>query len=402
MGKWQMFFRDARDVFRRHWKLLVLPIPLALLITVWIVVSTPTMYQSNAAIWSGTPPALPSAPVVTDPTQLLAPAAQQQSLLNELLATDQFRTSVTSGGPLAAWVASHSPSTLTPSGLWGLLHGAPSVPDRISSALVSGTSTAVLGPHVLAVSFQAQTPTAAHDTLAALLTTFATQRATLVPAATQGTFRILDVPSTPGGPTSGAAKSLTTIIAGLLAGAIVTILAVAILVLVGDGKRRTAAHDEPEGNRTAEDGAVIPGAAAAAVTVTPSVHETAEIANGTARPAAQQTIDDEQRVTGIVRDVRLVRNAGARRVVWVVSTDADISPRSRVMLDKAPGGEGTVVRVEETPDGVDLFVELSAAAANGAHGAGPAASDSSWIGQVLTLTADDAALRDNATENSRA
>lgn len=237
MHSWQTYFRDGRDVFRRHWKLLVLPIPLALLITIWVVASTPTMYQSQAAIWSNSTAAQAAAINATEPTPL-TPAAVQQSLLNELLSTNVFRTSVATTSPLGAWLAAHPQSTLTPSGLAGLLHGSPPMSERIKTALLSGTSTAVQGPQVLSVSFQAQSPTLARETLSALLTNFAAQRSALLPA---GTFQVLDSPSTPAGPTSGASKSLTTILVGLLAGAIVTLLAVTVLTLLGDRARGRAA-----------------------------------------------------------------------------------------------------------------------------------------------------------------
>ena len=241
MRNWQTFLRDGRAVFRRHWKLLVLPIPLALLITIWVVVSTPTTYQSQAAIWSDiTSPQVAASAQAANGATPLTPAAQEQSLLNELLATNSFRTTVATTSPLAAWLQANPPSTLTPSGLTGLLHGTPALTERIRSALLSGTSTTLNGPQVMTIDFSAQTPGLARDTLQAMLATFAAQRAELV-AQGQGTFQILDPASTPAGPTTGATKHLATILYGLIAGVIVSLLAVVVLTLVGQRGRRAAA-----------------------------------------------------------------------------------------------------------------------------------------------------------------
>ncbi len=206
MRSWQTFLRDGRAVFRRHWKLLVLPIPLALAITIWVVVSTPTMYQSQAAVWSNitSPQAAASAQAANGAIPLTR-RPTNRSLLDELLATNAFRTTVATTSPLAGWLQANPPSRLTPSGLTGLLHGTPALTERIRSALLSGTSTTLNGPQVMTINFSAQTPDLARDTLQAMLATFAAQRAELV-AQSQGTFQVLDPASTPAGPTTGASK----------------------------------------------------------------------------------------------------------------------------------------------------------------------------------------------------
>ena len=406
MRSWQTFLRDGRAVFRRHWKLLVLPIPLALLITIWVVVSTPTMYQSQTAIWSDITSAQAAANAqAANGATPLTPAAEQQSLLNELLATDSFRTAVATGSPLAAWLQANPPSKLTPSGLTGLLHGTPALSERIRTALLSGTSTTVNGPQVMTIGFQAQSPSLAHDTLAAMLNTFAAQRSQLV-AQSQGTFRVLDPPSVPAGPTTGTSKGLQTVLIGLLAGIAVTIAATAILVLLGDRKRRASVPEGPGGpdeGRTAADGAVIPAAAAPE-----RLHEVGITADVTPEPVGEHAEaaapvlpgGDEPRIDGIVRDVRVVRSGSARRVVWVVSTAADapdIPRRSRVILEDVPHGPGTVRRTEQTPDGVDVYLELSGVLSSAARDGMPAAADKAWIGHELTLVpAPDAQVAGNS------
>ena len=245
MRSWQTLLRDGRAVFRRHWKLLVLPIPVALAITIWVVVSTPTMYQSQAAVWSNiTSPQAAASAQAANGAIPLTPAADQQSLLDELLATNAFRTTVATTSPLAGWLAANPPSRLTPSGLTGLLHGTPALTERIRSALLSETSTTLNGPQVMTIDFSAQTPGLARDTLQAMLATFAAQRAELV-AQSQGTFQILDPASTPAGPTTGATKGLATILYGLIAGVIVSLLAVVVLTLVGQRGRRAPALGHP-------------------------------------------------------------------------------------------------------------------------------------------------------------
>jgi hypothetical protein len=278
MHSWQTFLRDGRAVFRRHWKLLVLPIPLALLITVWVVVSTPTMYQSQAAVWSNITSAQAAANAqAANGATPLTPAAEQQSLLNELLATDSFRTSVAAASPLSAWLQANPPAKLTPSGLTGLLHGTPALSARIRTALLSGTSTTLNGPQVMTISFQAQSPSLAHDTLAAMLNTFAAQRSQLV-AQSEGTFRVLDEPSVPVGPTTGVSKSLATVLYGLIAGIIVSLLAVIILTLLARRSRSGAPAGVPSGNGV---GPATPGPAASVARAMPP--EPALRANGDAR-----------------------------------------------------------------------------------------------------------------------
>ncbi len=411
MRSWQTFLRDGRAVFRRHWKLLVLPIPLALLITIWVVVSTPTMYQSQAAIWSDITSAQAAANAqAANGATPLTPAAQQQSLLNELLATDSFRTAVATSSPLAAWLQANPPSKLTPSGLTGLLHGTPALSERIRTALLSGTSTTVNGPQVMTIGFQAQSSSLAHDTLAAMLNTFAAQRSQLV-AQSQGTFRVLDPPSVPVGPTTGTSKGLQTVLIGLLAGIAVTLAATAILVLLGDRKRRASVPEVPGGpddGRTAAGGAVIPVAATPVAAAPGRLHEAGITADVTPEPvlehpeAAAPVLPDgdEPRIDGIVRDVRVVRSGTARRVVWVVSTAADapdIPRRSRVILEDVPHGPGTVRRTEQTPDGVDVYLELSGVLSSAARDGMPAAADKAWIGHGLTLVpAPDAQVAGNS------
>jgi len=429
MRNWQTFLRDGRAVFRRHWKLLVLPIPLALLITIWVVVSTPTTYQSQAAIWSDiTSPQVAASAQAANGATPLTPAAQQQSLLNELLATNAFRTTVATTSPLAAWLQANPPSTLTPSGLTGLLHGTPALTERIRSTLLSGTSTTVNGPQVMTISFVAQSASLAHDTLQAMLNTFASQRTQLV-AQSQGSFRILDTPSTPAGPTAGASTGLRTVLIGLLAGIATTLVLVAIIVLLGERKRRAGVPEGPEPHRSEAGDIVIPAVAPSAVAAA-GAHEHGVAteaapaaalaqdpggvpdANGHRAPSEPPpavpdapTGEDLPRIDGVVRDVRVVRSDGSRRVVWVVATAAgapEIPRRTRLALEGVPHGPGTVRRSEQTADGNDVYLELTGVLSSAPRDGMPAAADKAWIGHELTLSALPATAGAHVARRSRA
>jgi hypothetical protein len=309
-------------VFRRHWLVFLLPIPLALAITVWVVATKPASYQSQAALWVDNPPSQPSSVGAVDAT-VAPPAAQQQTLLNELLTTNSFRVAVADHSPLARYLATHSSAGTGPSGLIAMLKGTPPLDERIRVALQGGLLTTVQGPQILAISLLAPTATVAQQTLQALITEFDAERNTVLatrnhatisgleaalnaanrqatqthqavtayqaqnptanatsdptlqaltqaervvanqvvtatntlnqvlvanasPASDQSTFRILDAPSTPIGPTSGRLTSLITIFAGLVAGILTSILGVITLTRLEDRKHRTPPpHTQP-------------------------------------------------------------------------------------------------------------------------------------------------------------
>jgi hypothetical protein len=86
--------------------------------------------------------------------------------------------------------------------------------------------------------------------------------------------------------------------------------------------------------------------------------------------------------------------------VWDVSTASDapdIPRRSRVILEDVPHGPGTERRTEQTPEGLDMYLELSGVLSSAARDGMPAAADKAWIGHELTLVpAPDAQVAGNS------
>ena len=73
--------RRYLDVFRSHWVLFLLPVAIAGALALWAAIGEPTMYRSRVTLWSeraGSSSWLSGS---------VAPAAQDQQLLNELLTT---------------------------------------------------------------------------------------------------------------------------------------------------------------------------------------------------------------------------------------------------------------------------------------------------------------------------
>ena len=158
------------QTFSRHRLLLCTPIALAVLISAWFVLGAPKSYQSTASLWLDNPPPDLTSVANTNPA-ILPPANQEQSVLNELLATRTFRLAVGHAGPMADYLAHHGTAGWSPTALLAQLRATPSLDDRVASALGHVSST-VAGPQVLQVSLQGPTPAVAAGTLKALLTEF--------------------------------------------------------------------------------------------------------------------------------------------------------------------------------------------------------------------------------------
>jgi len=291
------------STFSKHRLLLCAPVLLALAISVWVVVGTPKVYVSSASLWTDNAPPAPSALSQSDPA-LRTPAAQSQLYLEELLATRDFRLTVGRNSPLAAYVTAHPSSGFGPTALLSKIRHAPSVDDRLVSALGSkNVTSAAVGPEVLSISFKGPNPMVAEGTLKVLIADFVKQanqdrtardQATLTyykslmdeaskavasaqqavasylvthplsaqpdPAltpltqaassaeaqlvnatanydqtfdATQlettATLRIIDAPQPPTGPSGGKKKTALAIVAGLFAGAVVSVVGLALL-----------------------------------------------------------------------------------------------------------------------------------------------------------------------------
>ncbi len=160
-----------RETFRRHRILVLLPLALTTLLVIWSTVAAPPTYQSATSIWSssadGTAQAYGAPP----------PAAQEQSILTELLTTDRFRDAVAQQSGLTEYVAQNPSEGWGPMALVGKLRGARSLESRIAIALGPKSVLATPeGPHVLKISFDGPTPRLAAATLRALVRQYIKQR----------------------------------------------------------------------------------------------------------------------------------------------------------------------------------------------------------------------------------
>jgi uncharacterized protein involved in exopolysaccharide biosynthesis len=166
-----------RETFRRHRRLLLAPIVLAMIFALWSALGAPKSYRSTASLWVDNPPpasssltnSIPGAPT---------PAEQEQAMVAELLKTRGFRLSVGHHSPLASYLAKNSGHGWGPTALVHALKGDGGLDSRILSALGSKqVITTVAGPQVLQVSYAGATPEVAQQTLEALLKQLETQAA---------------------------------------------------------------------------------------------------------------------------------------------------------------------------------------------------------------------------------
>lgn len=163
------------ETFRRHRILFLLPVVSAVAVAMWFNVGEPSMYRSTTSVWVDTP----GGPA-TDLTGGTPPAAQEQSLLSELLKTERFRNSVARGGGLATYLERHPSQGWGPTALLSKLRGPGALDERIASALSAKRVTSLVqGPHVLELRYEAPEPTLAARTLRALLEEFRRQRVIL-------------------------------------------------------------------------------------------------------------------------------------------------------------------------------------------------------------------------------
>jgi uncharacterized protein involved in exopolysaccharide biosynthesis len=142
-----------RDTFRRHRILLCLPIVLAVIVASFVVLSKPPRYSSTVSVWVDAPPPTASTVGANAPVLAQSPAAGEQSLLSELLATRAFVRSVAAKSLLRKHVgdpASHAGSV------------------KLGKAL-SKVSSTVAGPQVLQISFEGPSPAVASSTLTAVV-----------------------------------------------------------------------------------------------------------------------------------------------------------------------------------------------------------------------------------------
>jgi len=163
------------EAFFRHKLLLITPVVLALIVSVWYVTSRTPTYQASTTVWVDT--SLPSPSSIDAAAQGGPPAQQAQVVLQELLGSRQFLVKVGHRGSLATYLATHSPAKRGPSAfLSGLLsgmrgHGGGKAPldDRITSTLARAFIVSTTGPQALQVTMTSWAAGAIPDTLRAVV-----------------------------------------------------------------------------------------------------------------------------------------------------------------------------------------------------------------------------------------
>ncbi len=122
--------------FRRHKLLVVAPVVLALLVGLGYQLTSPRHYQAQGTLWADTPVPEGST-VLSQSSSGPSPAAQQASVLSELLGTDHFLAEIGQRSPWKAY-----------------LHLHPGAIDSVFASLHKNTSVSVLGPQVISVGYQ--------------------------------------------------------------------------------------------------------------------------------------------------------------------------------------------------------------------------------------------------------
>jgi uncharacterized protein involved in exopolysaccharide biosynthesis len=147
--------RAYRETFKRHRLLFCLPPVLAALAAAALTFTTPKTYASYASLWVDNGPTAGSS--LGNPAQPTSPSSAEQTVLNELLATQSFDLDVGNASPLRQQIASAGGSPQTVAG-------------SIAAAVASGVSSSTPGPQVLQLSFSGSSPQVARSTLGLLLT----------------------------------------------------------------------------------------------------------------------------------------------------------------------------------------------------------------------------------------
>ncbi len=156
--------------WRSHRRLLWLPIVAATVLAAWTVIGAPKSYVSSATLWVDTGGPAGSSLGNTN-SSATPPSSQEQTVLDELLATKGFVSSVGSSSTLQSYLAAHTVRGFGPPALLSSVFGgaAGQLSDRVQSTLWAGVTTTTPGPQVLAVSFTGPTAAVAESTLRALV-----------------------------------------------------------------------------------------------------------------------------------------------------------------------------------------------------------------------------------------
>jgi hypothetical protein len=176
-----------RETFRRHRRLLIVPIIVSAVVAGWFSFGAAPTYRSSASLWIDNGPSdgtslntgvqAPSGDtedgtlVVTSlsgNSALADPSGVEQELLDELLYTPGFDYDVGKGSSLQRYLASGVSSGFAPTDL--LHRSTEPLEERIATAVGFGISSATPGPQVLRVSFTGPTPAVAQSVLGSVIT----------------------------------------------------------------------------------------------------------------------------------------------------------------------------------------------------------------------------------------
>jgi uncharacterized protein involved in exopolysaccharide biosynthesis len=160
------------DTYRQHRLLFLLPLLIGVVLAVWFNLGSPKLYRSSTSLWSDT-----AGGSANDLTGAPPPAAQEQTMLNELLRTQYFTKAVARKSPLEDYLKTHPSQGWGPTALMAKLRGTPTIEARIASALsIKRVTSLVLGPHVLQINYDGPTPMVSYQTLKAMVKEFEQQR----------------------------------------------------------------------------------------------------------------------------------------------------------------------------------------------------------------------------------
>jgi hypothetical protein len=161
-----------RATAQRHRVLFGLIILFCALFGLSSALGSPKLYRSSASL------IFKSIDTGAVPFGATPPAAQNQEMLNELLATRGFPEKVARHSPLEAYLKTHSATGNGPIALLKkFFKGSPTFDERLAAALGPKRVTlAPIGSNLLEVSLEAPTPALAQTTLRALVTDFQKER----------------------------------------------------------------------------------------------------------------------------------------------------------------------------------------------------------------------------------
>src|SRR5947209_7394569 len=139
-----------KQTFRRHRRLLILPMFIGAIVAGYFAFAAKPEYQATASLWVDT--AAPNPSSVGGQTQI-EPAASEQNVLTELLATKSFAVEVAKHSLLGAYLASKGP-----------------LGDEAVKALEQQqVGSVIAGPQVLVMSYHGPTAAVATTTMAAIV-----------------------------------------------------------------------------------------------------------------------------------------------------------------------------------------------------------------------------------------